>query len=198
MIIQRIRVLLLAAITITAPLAAQVSTVPSPPTGHIIGTVIDSNGDAVAGATVVLQRATDEDPLQLVSDDNGFFDFKQLDPGTYRVSVNAPGFGNWTSPDLVLNPSQYMILSDCKLRVAEVTTTVNVAYAPEEVATEQVQIEETQRVFGIIPNFYVVYDSNPAPLPIASDLTETRPGSSRPNCSGQTSSTGFSFLTACP
>jgi hypothetical protein len=39
-----------------------------------------------------------------------------------------------------------------------------VVYRPEEVATEQVKIEETQRVFGIIPNFYVVYDPNPAPL----------------------------------
>jgi hypothetical protein len=41
---------------------------------------------------------------------------------------------------------------------------VNVTYQPEEVAMEQVKIEETQRVLGIIPNFYVVYDPNPAPL----------------------------------
>jgi hypothetical protein len=45
-----------------------------------------------------------------------------------------------------------------------VTTTVNVAYEPELVAIQQVQMEETQRAFGVIPNFYVVYDPNPAPL----------------------------------
>jgi hypothetical protein len=33
-----------------------------------------------------------------------------------------------------------------------------------EVATEQVQVEETQRVFGFIPNFYVVYEPDPVPL----------------------------------
>ena len=34
-----------------------------------------------------------------------------------------------------------------------------------ELATEQVKIEEQQRIFGIVPNFYVVYDSaNAAPL----------------------------------
>jgi hypothetical protein len=33
-----------------------------------------------------------------------------------------------------------------------------------EIATEQVKLEEQQRVFGIIPNFYVSYESNPAPL----------------------------------
>ena len=38
------------------------------------------------------------------------------------------------------------------------------AYTSEEIATEQVKIEEQQRVFGIIPNFYVVYDKNAAPL----------------------------------
>jgi len=65
---------------------------------------------------------------------------------------------------LVLNPGQYVILTDSKLHIAEATTTVSVVYRPEEVATEQVKIEETQRVFGIIPNFYVVYDPNPAPL----------------------------------
>jgi hypothetical protein len=156
--------LLLAAITLTAPLVSQVTTTSAPATGHIIGTVTDSNGDAVSGANVILQGLDSEEPLKIVSDDNGFFDFKQLSPGNYRVSISAPDFAHWASPDLVLNPSQYMILSDCKLRVSEVTTTVNVAYAPEEVATEQVQVEENQRVFGIIPNFYVVYEPNPAPL----------------------------------
>src|SRR5581483_9072492 len=68
------------------------------------------------------------------------------------------------SPDLSLTPGQYMILTDCKLRVSQVATTVNVAYRPEEIALEQVQTEEKQRVFGIIPNFYVVYDPNPVPL----------------------------------
>ena len=43
-------------------------------------------------------------------------------------------------------------------------TAVNVSDSSVEVATEQVKVEETQRVFGIIPNFYVVYEPNPAPL----------------------------------
>jgi len=34
----------------------------------------------------------------------------------------------------------------------------------EELATEQVKIEEHQRVLGFIPNFYVSYDKNPVPL----------------------------------
>ncbi len=56
-----------------------------------------------------------------------------------------------------------MLISDCKLRV-QVTTTINVGDRPDEIATEQLQVEEKQRVFGVIPNFYVVYDPDPAPL----------------------------------
>jgi hypothetical protein len=43
-------------------------------------------------------------------------------------------------------------------------TTVTVGYSAEEVATQQVKIEEQQRVFGVIPNFYVSYDADAAPL----------------------------------
>jgi hypothetical protein len=154
----------LALITIAAPLASQDTDAPKPGTGHITGTVTDVNGDTLSGAAVVLQGPALKDPLKVLSDDNGSFEFKQLDPGTYRLTITAQDFSDWSSPDFVLNPSQYLILTDCKLRVAEVTSSVNVVYRPEEVATEQVKIEETQRVLGIIPNFYVVYDPNPAPL----------------------------------
>jgi carboxypeptidase family protein len=160
--IARIWLLFLTLGTLGLPLRAQ-TTAPSG-TGHITGTVTDGNGDTLSGATVTLESPGLKDSIKLTSDDNGFFDFQQLDPGTYRVTVTAPDFATWTSPELALNPNQYMILADCKLRVAEVTTTVNVAYRPEEIATEQVQLEETQRAFGIIPNFYVVYDANPVPL----------------------------------
>ncbi len=149
---------------IAAPLAAQDTNVPKPETGHIIGTVTDVNGDILAGTAVVLQGPGFKDPQKFLSDDNGFFEFKQLDPGTYHVTITAPDFADWTSPDFVLNPGQYLILTGTKLQVAQVNTTVSVVYTPEEVAVEQVKIEETQRVFGVIPNFYVVYDANPAPL----------------------------------
>ena len=160
----RIWLLMLAAIAIAAPLAAQDTIGPKPETGHITGTVTDVNGDILAGATVVLQGPGLKDSSKFLSDDNGFFEFKQLDPGTYRVTITAPDFSDWASPDFVLNPGQYLILTDTKLKIAQVTTSVSVVYTPEEVAIEQVKIEETQRIFGVIPNFYVVYDSNPAPL----------------------------------
>lgn len=149
---------------IAVSVEAQQVIAPTVEPGHITGTVTDGNGDTLSGATVVLLGSSLKEPLKVLSNDNGFFEFDGLNPGSYHVSITAPDFADWSSSELVLNPGQYMILTGCELRVAQVTTTVNVAYRPDEVAVEQVQAEETQRVFGIIPNFYVTYDPHPVPL----------------------------------
>jgi hypothetical protein len=141
---------------------------PKPQPGIIVGTVIDVNDDAVPGATVVLEGPVLTGPRRVVSNDNGFFEFNGVEPGTtYHVTVSAQGFANWTSPDVMLKPSQYVILTGSKLQIAEALTTITVASpvaSSEELAAEQVRVEEQQRIFGIIPNFYVVYDHNAAPL----------------------------------
>jgi hypothetical protein len=135
-----------------------------PQTGHITGTVSDVNNDVLSGATVVLEGPSLKDPRKVLSDDNGFFEFVQLDPGTYHITIMAEEFADWSSPDLILSSGQYLILPASKLLIAKAVTAVNVSDSSVEVATEQVTVEETQRVFGIIPNFYVVYEPNPAPL----------------------------------
>lgn len=134
--------------------------------GIIVGTVTDVNNDTLAGATVVLEGPTPKSARTVMSNDNGFFEFDNVEPGiTYQVTVRAEGFASWASPALILKPGQYEILQGSKLRIEEARTTITVSpKSDEEIATEQVKIEEQQRVFGIIPNFYVVYDHNAAPL----------------------------------
>jgi hypothetical protein len=138
---------------------------PKPQPGIIVGTAVDVNDDAIPGATVTLEGPVVNDSRTVASNDNGFFEFKDLEPGTgYHVTISAPGFANWTSPEIMLKPGQYVIVKGGKLQVAMAVTTVTVGYSAEEVATEQVKIEEQQRIFGFIPNFYVSYDQNAAPL----------------------------------
>jgi hypothetical protein len=50
------------------------------------------------------------------------------------------------------------------LEVATAMTQVNVALSPVQVAEEQIKDEEKQRVLGVLPNFYVSYDPDAAPL----------------------------------
>jgi len=142
--------------------------VPKAQTGIIVGTVTDINDDTVAGATVVLEGPVQTDPRTVVTNGNGFFEFKDVEPGTtYHVTASAQGFATWTSPAVILKPGQYEILTGSKLHVAEALTTITVAApvaSPQEIAAEQVKVEEQQRIFGIIPNFYVVYNHDAAPL----------------------------------
>ncbi len=132
--------------------------------GQIVGTVTDMNNETVSGATVVLQGPVPSDRRTVVTNEDGFFELRDVKPGiAYHVTVSGNGFADWTSSVVTLDPGQYKILTDIKLRI-QVRTTVTVASSLEEVATEQVKVEETQRVFGFIPNFYVAYDPNTVPL----------------------------------
>ncbi len=151
-------------LALATTMAAQDINPPKVETGHITGTVTDLEGDILSGATVVLEGPSLGAPQTVLSDDNGFFDFKDLNPGTYHVKITGKEFADWTSPDVIVARGQYVILTDTKLHIAQAVTTVSVTYTPEEIATEEVKIEEKQRILGIIPNFYVTYEPNPAPL----------------------------------
>jgi len=134
-------------------------------TATIMGTVTDTNGDAIPNATVILKEVEGNDPRTIVTTENGMFDFRDLTPGiTYQLSISANDFGDWTSTPITLNPEQFKIVSGIQLPIATERTTVDVHYDPVEVATEQLKVEEKQRVFGVIPNFYVSYEKDPAPL----------------------------------
>jgi hypothetical protein len=133
--------------------------------GNIVGTVVDTNNGAIAGATVVLQGPASDDRRTVLTNNSGSFQLQDVKPGIpYRLVISADGFADWTSPVVRLEPGEYKILTDCILRVEAVHTTVDVAYSSEEIAEEQLKTEVKQRVFGIIPNFYVVYEPDPEPL----------------------------------
>jgi hypothetical protein len=137
---------------------------PIPQTAHIAGTVTDTNGDLVPGATIVIVTPS-ENSRTAVANDNGFFQIDNLTPGTgYEVTVSAKGFADWKSAEVVLTPGQFQLLDSIKLAVVAEATSVTVVASPEDLATQQVKVEEQQRVLGFIPNFYVSYDKNAAPL----------------------------------
>jgi len=144
---------------------AQQISAPEPQTGTIIGTVIDVQNDIVPGASVVLEGPLSSDRCAVETSENGFFTFNNVKPGIpFHITIGEKGFANWTSPVLMLTPGQYLDLKSIQLKIAVAVTTVAVVPSSEQLATQQVEIEEKQRVFGIIPNFYVVYDPNAVPL----------------------------------
>ena len=135
-------------------------------TGTISGTVLDVDGDIIPGASVVLNNASSDDRREVTSDDSAAFKFDSVKTGIpYEVSVHVKGFSAWTSPAIVLEPSQFVILNDIHLKMEGASTSITVYGSTEEIAVEQVHLAEQQRVLGFIPNFYVIYDSaNAVPL----------------------------------
>jgi hypothetical protein len=135
-------------------------------TATITGTILDVNGDLVPGATVVLNGEASGDRREVTADDSAAFKFDSVNSGIpYEVTVQVKGFSTWTSPAIVLEPSQFLILDGIHLKMEGESTSVTVYGSTEEIAVEQVHLAEQQRVLGFIPNFYVVYDSaNAVPL----------------------------------
>ena len=147
-----------------AGLCGQTFNAPSPQPAHIAGTVTDNNNDIIPGATVTLEAASGRTQSLLVND-SGFFQIDNVPAGVaYQVIVRAKGFADWKSPSITLAPGQFDILTGVRLAILGDAASVVVFATPVELATEQVKIEEKQRVLGFIPNFYVSYDKNPAPL----------------------------------
>jgi len=131
--------------------------------GSVIGTVLDQSG-AVSVGTII--RLTPEDKSayrEVISGINGQFSFSNVPPGHFQLSVSSTGFGNEVySADLA--PGQTFLAPPIVLSVATVVTQVRVTVDPVEVATEEVKEQEHQRVLGFIPNFYVSYRPDAAPL----------------------------------
>jgi len=143
---------------------AQEISAPEPRSGHIIGTVTDVQDALVLGAIVVLDGGPASGQQKTATNQSGFFSFNAVQPGaSYRVTIHANGFADWTSPPMQITPGQYVDLGSIALTISVVATTVTAAL-PEEIATEQVHLEEKQRALGFIPEFYAVYDPNPLPL----------------------------------
>lgn len=71
----------------TIPMDAQVSG-----RGTISGVVTDSSGAVVSGAQVQITNVEMNVSQNSVSNDTGYFEVNSLNPGTYKISVTAPGF----------------------------------------------------------------------------------------------------------
>jgi Carboxypeptidase regulatory-like domain len=132
------------------------------PSGSISGTVIDQSGAVVAGATVKIT----EDPVpshEALSGEDGQFAFASIAPGAFQLTISSVGFETQTVSG-TLHPGEVKSLPLIALAVATNVTEVQVGLPRVEVAEEQIKIEEKQRVLGAIPNFYVSYIPDAAPL----------------------------------
>ena len=145
---------------------AQSQTVSTPEDQHpgtINGTILDQSGAVSVGARVRLSQSNKSAGLAAVSGDDGQFSFNNIPPGPFQITVTASGFSSQTYSG-ELKPGETFIVPPIRLAVATQVTQVQVGVSPVEVAQAQVKEQEKQRVFAVIPNFYVSYVPDAAPL----------------------------------
>jgi len=133
-------------------------------TATVSGVVADTDGAAVPNAQVSLQNTESNGTRAASSDGHGVFSFSSVPQGRYVVTVHASGFSPWKIKDvLVVEEGQDVVMPEIQLGVEAISTTVN-AITMEDLAEQQITTEEHQRILGVLPNFFVSYVPNAAPL----------------------------------
>ena len=131
--------------------------------GTISGTVVDPSGAAVIGARVVLTRDDKTPNQEVLSGEDGQFSFVGVPPGPFEITVTAELFTTQKATGS-LHPGEILVLSQMTFTLATEVTQVQVIVPRIEVAEEELKVQEKQRIFGVIPNFYVSYIPDAAPL----------------------------------
>jgi carboxypeptidase family protein len=132
--------------------------------GMIQGTVLDASGASLSGAGVTLTDVRTGATYNTQTDAVGSYSFTALNANEFRLAASAPGFDSFTIADIALASGQTLELSPIMMHVAVVSSNVEVTATRREIAEAQMKSEQQQRIFGVLPNYYVVYFPDPVPL----------------------------------
>lgn len=95
-------------------------------TGTLSGTTYDQSGAIVAHAQVVMKNDASGITRQTVSNSAGVFSISAVPPGTYTVTVSAPGFTSWQESGIAFSQGASLNLPNIKLQVGATTNQVEV------------------------------------------------------------------------
>jgi outer membrane receptor protein involved in Fe transport len=110
--------------------------------GAIQGTVEDATGAVVSHASVIVHNNATNANQTLTTDDKGYFSAPLLQPGEYRVSINATGFSAYVQDHVIVQVSQSTELHP-RLGTAGTTQTVEVTAVTPDINFESPQFSDT-------------------------------------------------------
>jgi carboxypeptidase family protein len=131
-------------------------------TGAVSGAIADDTGTPIAGAKVTLTTAggTRRDAA---TGANGRFTFIDVPAGPFRLTASAHGFAEQTTSASV-TAGEAAELPEIRLRLAANAVAIDVTPSVVEIADRQIKEQEQQRVFGVVPNYYLSFNPDAAPL----------------------------------
>ena len=119
--------------------------------GTISGTVADSSGAVVAGATVTVTNVDTNQAVSLTTDSDGSYTARLLQQGNYNVEAAANGFRTTLQTGIQLNVNQVARV-DFRLEVGTTSQVLEVNATPPLISTETSSlgtVETQQRIVDL-------------------------------------------------
>jgi hypothetical protein len=103
--------------------------------GTVTGTVTDAQGAAVPNAKVTISNDATGVSAEITTNDAGIYSRPALPPGTYTITIDAPGFQKSQQKGIVVNPGEPVAVN-IVLQVGNASQTVEVTAAAPLLQTE--------------------------------------------------------------
>jgi hypothetical protein len=105
-------------------------------TGTISGSVADSSGAVIPGASVSLTNERTGDERRLITNEEGRFIFSALQPASYTIKVELVSFQTLEQKNIVLSANENLTLGALILKPGAVTETVTITATGDRPETE--------------------------------------------------------------
>jgi hypothetical protein len=112
--------------------------------GSIVGTVRDSTGGVLPGATVTITHQETKATRETVSDGTGAYRFPNLQAGTYNVVVRMTGFQSFTRNDVPVTLNSVSRV-EAALGVSQLQESVTVSAERAVLQTDRAEVREELR-----------------------------------------------------
>ena len=106
--------------------------------GSLVGTIRDTSGTIVAGASVTVSNTATGIESKVVSDSNGNWEVPSLRVGTYHVTASMPGFNTAVADNISLSVGSRQRI-DLTLQIGQAQETVEVNNVQLQLETESSQ-----------------------------------------------------------
>ena len=93
--------------------------------GSLHGRVLDAQGNGVTNAALTLRDQERGRERSLLTDGQGDYTLSGIEPGTYRLAIQAPGFANFLGPLVHVRVGD-SVRVDARLQVTQVSDVVEV------------------------------------------------------------------------